>query len=92
MRTPPPSEGASEPENGVRARVPGRAWTFLTLERTARLGVSVTAYADELGVRYVFDSNVPHHADVRVGDLAVIRDAKVVLGAARIDSIHSGTA
>jgi transposase-like protein len=53
-------------------------------------GVSGTC-AERLGVRYAYDSNVPHHADVEVGDLAVIRDDKVVLGAGRIDAIQLGT-
>jgi ribosomal protein L37AE/L43A len=33
-----------------------------------------------------------HHASVKVGDLAVVRDDKVVLGTGRIDVIQTGTA
>jgi hypothetical protein len=60
------------------------------LERTARLAIGERPYADELG-KYVYDSRVPHHADVLVGDLAVIRDDKVVIGAGRIDVIDTST-
>jgi transposase-like protein len=65
-----------------------KAWSFLSLARTARLGSGEAAYPDELGVRYVFDSTVANHGSVRVGDLAVIRDAESVLGAGWIDSIQ----
>jgi len=53
-----------------------KAWSFLSLEKTVRLGTSQSAYPDELGVRYAYDTRVPHHAHVRVGDLAVVRDDK----------------
>lgn len=86
-----PVTGSSELENQMAAQIRGRAWSFLTLERTARLAAGQVAYGDELGVRYVYDSHVPHHAEVQVGDLAVIRDDKVVLGAGRIDAIDTGT-
>jgi hypothetical protein len=65
-----------------------KAWSFLSLEKTARLGTSQPAYPDELGVRYAYDTRVPHHAHVRVGDLAVVRDDKWVLGAGWIDYIQ----
>jgi hypothetical protein len=42
-----------------------KAWSFLTLERAARLGAAEHAYADELGVRYAYDSRVAHHAYVQ---------------------------
>jgi hypothetical protein len=87
----PNRQGASELENQFAAQLGGRAWSFLTLERTARLGAAEAAYPDELGVRYVYDSNVAHYADVQTGDLAVIRDDKVVLGTGRIDSIQTGS-
>lgn len=90
---PPPSgQSTSELENQFAAQSGHRVWSLLTLERTARLGIGEAAYPDELGVRYVYDSNVAHHADVQVGDLAVIRDDKVVLGVGRIEAIQTGTA
>jgi HNH endonuclease len=72
----------------ARSTQHNRAWSFLSLERTARLGIGEIAYPDELGVRYVYDNHVSHHAEVQVGDLALIRDEKVVLGAGRIDDIQ----
>ena len=73
---------------GGSAGVGYRAWSFLSLERTARLAIGEIGYPDELGVRYVFDSTVANHGSVRVGDLAVIRDDKVVLGAGWIDDLQ----
>ena len=46
------------------------------------------AYPDELGVRYVYDTTVPNGRYVAVGDLAVVRDNRSVLGAGWIDSIE----
>jgi hypothetical protein len=48
----------------------------------------VLTYPDELGVRYVYDTNVPNGRYVVVGDLAVVRDNRSVLGAGWIDSIE----
>ena len=59
--------------------------TFLSLTATAH---GVLAYPDELGVRYVYDTTVPNGRHVGVGDLAVIRDNRSVLGAGWIDSIE----
>lgn len=87
--TPRPPE--VDGETAASEPTPARAWSFLSLERTARLGVTEAAYPDELGVRYVYDTRVAHHADVHVGDLAVIRDDKVVLGAGWIDGIQIAT-
>jgi hypothetical protein len=61
------------------------AWSFLSLTATAH---GVLAYPDELGVRYVYDTNVPNGRYVAVGDLAVVRDNRSVLGAGWIDSIE----
>ena len=87
----PISGGSSELENRLRAQWAVKAWSFLTLDDTARLGPTEVAYPDELNVRYVYDSWVPHHADVAVGDLAVIRGRTLVLGTGRIDAIHTST-
>jgi len=57
------------------------------LERTARLGIGEIDYPDIPGVCYGYNSRVARHADVKVGDLAVIRDTGVVLGAGWIDEI-----
>ena len=82
----------SDQEDRFAQRLNRNVWSFLTLERTARLGTGEIAYGDELGVRYAYDSHVAHHASIQVGDLAVIRDDKVVLGAGRIDAIQIGAA
>jgi hypothetical protein len=46
-------------------------------------------YPDELGARYVWDSEVPNGGHVAPGDLAVIRDDEIVYGAGWIDSIET---
>jgi hypothetical protein len=63
-----------------------KAWSWLSLTATAR---GTLLYPDELGVRYVWDNTVPNGRYVAVGDLAVIRDNRIVLGAGWIDSIES---
>lgn len=61
------------------------AWSFLSLTATAH---GVLTYPDELGVRYVYDTTVPSGRHVAPGDLAVVRDARIVFGAGWIDSIE----
>ena len=65
------------------------AWNLLSLTSTAQ---GVLAYPDELGVRYVYDTAVPNSRNIAVGDLAVIRDNRDVLGAGWIDSIEATSA
>jgi DNA-directed RNA polymerase subunit RPC12/RpoP len=65
------------------------AWSLLSLTATAH---GLLAYPDELGVRYVYDNTVPNGRYVTVGDLAVIRDNRYVLGAGWIDSIEESDA
>lgn len=79
--------GSPAPKNANAVEY--KAWSFLSLARTARLASGETAYPDELGVRYVFDSTVANHGSVRAGDLAIIRDDRVVLGAGWIDRIQA---
>jgi ribosomal protein L37AE/L43A len=61
------------------------AWSFLSLTATAH---GTLAYPDELGARYVYDTTVPNGRYVMPGDLAVIRDNRMVFGAGWIDSIE----
>ena len=65
------------------------AWSLLSLTATAH---GVLVYPDELGVRYVYDNTVPNGRYVTVGDLAVIRDNRDVLGTGWIDSIEESDA
>jgi hypothetical protein len=54
-----------------------------------RYGSGAPAYPDELGVRYVWDTTVPNGRHISPGDLAVIRDNRMVFGAGWIDSIQT---
>jgi HNH endonuclease len=62
------------------------AWSLLSLTATAH---GASAYPDELGVRYVWDTTVPNGRYISPGDLAVIRDNRMVFGAGWIDSIQT---
>jgi hypothetical protein len=62
------------------------AWSLLSLTATAH---GAPAYPDELGVRYVWDTTVPNGRYISPGDLAVIRDNRIVFGAGWIDSIET---
>jgi hypothetical protein len=62
------------------------AWSLLSLTATAH---GAPVYPDELGVRYVWDNYVPNGRYISPGDLAVIRDNRIVFGAGWIDSIET---
>ncbi len=59
---------------------------LLSLTTTAH---GAPVYPDELGVRYVYDTNRTGRPVHRPGDLAVIRDNRIVFGAGWIDSIEA---
>ena len=61
------------------------AWSFLTLTTTAH---GEPTYPDEPEVCYVYDTTVPNGRYIALGDLAVIRDNRIVFGAGWIDSIE----
>lgn len=62
------------------------AWSLLSLTATAH---GAPTYPDELGVSYVWDTTVPNGRYISPGDLAVIRDNRIVFGAGWIDSIET---
>ena len=62
------------------------AWSLLSLTTTAH---GAPVYPDELGVRYVYDTAVPNGRYIVPGDLAVVRDNRIVFGAGWIDSIEA---
>jgi hypothetical protein len=62
------------------------AWSLLSLDATAH---GAPTYPDELGVRYVWDTIVPNGRYISPGDLAVIRDNRIVFGAGWIDNIQT---
>src|ERR1017187_7781321 len=62
------------------------AWSLLSLTATAH---GAPAYPDEPEVCYVWDTTVPNGRYISPGDLAVIRDNRIVFGAGWIDSIES---
>jgi hypothetical protein len=62
------------------------AWSLLSLTTTAH---GAPIYPDELEVRYVYDTTVPNGRYITPGDLAVVRDNRIVFGAGWIDSIEA---
>jgi hypothetical protein len=64
-----------------------RAWTFLTVPQERRQFRGNTGYADEPESVYLYDSTVPNHGAVTVGDLAVVRDREFALGMGWIERV-----
>lgn len=64
-----------------------QAWGLLTLEDTERQFMGNAGYEDVFGCYYSWDETVQNHDKVQVGDLAVLRDNKTVLGLGWIDEI-----
>jgi hypothetical protein len=65
---------------GERASVEtARGWSFLALGG-ARQFAGNTGYDDRVSSYYSYDSTVPSHGRVDLGDLAVLRDSDQVLG------------
>jgi hypothetical protein len=62
------------------------AWSLLTLTATAH---GASTYPDELGILYSYDTTVPNGRYIAAGDLAVVRDNRIVLGTGWIDSIET---
>lgn len=64
------------------------AWSFLTLDpHDIQFVAHESHYSDVLGSQYPFDTTVPNHGSVAVGDLAVLRNSDVVLGIGWIDAV-----
>lgn len=64
------------------------AWLALWTEgERARAG---EVYDDVLGSYYSWDSTVPHHATVAVGDQIVLWNSKTLLGISVMSAIESG--
>jgi 5-methylcytosine-specific restriction protein A len=66
-----------------------RTWLFLTLSDSERLYRGNLGYADDPRRAYRYDSFVPNHRQVAIGDRAIIRGKKDILGSAIIESIEA---
>jgi hypothetical protein len=64
-----------------------RSWSLLSLERTTRHAQGDTGYADEIGACYAYDDKVANHGYVQIGDLVVVRERTMVIGAGWVDAI-----
>lgn len=68
----------------------GQAWLAIAVDARAR--AVNDGYDDDPARHYSWDSTVPHAQDVRVGDVMVLWDKKVLLGVSRIERITTDTA
>ena len=67
-----------------------QAWLLRSVpDEENRSAASGKVYDDALEFRYVYDSNVPNHKNVREGDFVLIRDNSILLGSAVIRKIES---
>jgi len=79
-----PSKHAS-----TNVRLP-QAWLLRSVpDEENRSAASGKVYDDALEFRYVYDSKVPNHKNVREGDFVLIRDNSILLGSAVIRKIES---
>lgn len=65
-----------------------RAWSLLTLPGEERVFQGNDGYQDITGSSYHYDSRVANSRHVTVGDMAMIRDGRSVLGFGLVSSIQ----
>ncbi|MFE9576345.1 HNH endonuclease [Nocardia sp. NPDC006044] len=70
---------------------PGQAWLVLTKAAYRRLG-GAAKYDDDPASHYSWDSTVPNHANVAIGDVVLLWNQTESLGVSVIDNITLGTA
>lgn len=68
-----------------------RAWTLISLGDDRQYGGN-TGYRDDLSRTYRYDSTVPNHKQLSVGDLVFIRNRSRLLGIAVIENVISDPA
>jgi len=65
-----------------------RVWSLLTVEKSQLQYGGNDGYLDRPEHSYHYDSEVPNHKQLSVGDLVVIRSKKKLIGLSRIQSIQ----
>lgn len=68
---------------------PERAWLLMAVGENRQHGGNA-GYDDEPSAEYRWDSTVPHHRDITVGDVVVLWDKRVSLGASVVTTITRG--
>lgn len=63
------------------------AWSFTTIPHERRQYAGNHGYADDLMRHYDYDSDVPNHKNVAVGDQVLLRDHDFILGTGRVEVI-----
>ena len=62
-------------------------WLLLEKSNETRVSQGIDAYMDETGRAYRYDSLVPNHKNLSMGDIVVIRKENEILGTGFIDDI-----
>lgn len=68
-------------------REPNRAWLVIASGDDRQYGGN-EGYADEPASMYVWDSTVPHHRDLQVGDRIAIWDKRELVGFSVVEDVH----
>ncbi|WP_082488739.1 HNH endonuclease [Duganella sp. Leaf61] len=68
-----------------------RVWSLISIEDGARQYGGNQGYDDHVSSRYEYDSAVPNHKQLSIGDLVLIRGRSKLLGVARIAAITSAS-
>ncbi|OJW78659.1 MAG: hypothetical protein BGO69_01370 [Bacteroidetes bacterium 46-16] len=64
-------------------------WVLKSVSEEDRSYISIVGYNDDLTTRYEYDSNVPNHKNLKVGDIVIIIDKEVIHGFAKIAEIET---
>lgn len=67
-----------------------RAWSLLTIEGSRQYGGN-TGYADDPKGLYRYDSDVPNHQQIQIGDIVIIRSRDAVLGISEVEFLASNS-
>ena len=67
---------------------PRRAWVFLTLGDQKIWGGN-DGYLDDVAVSYEYDTLVPNHLSVDVGDVIFVRNGGSIIGVGLVESIET---
>ena len=83
------TEPATDSNSAAALAPPDRAWLLLAVGENRQHGGNA-GYDDEPSATYRWDSTVPHHRDLAVGDVVILWDKQVSLGASVITRIDRG--
>lgn len=83
------ASGLPSPQ-GVSAMA-GKAWVLISKEAGDRQYGGNVGYADLRRVLYAYDSTVPNHKQLSLGDFVIVRDSRGAFGAAIVESLEQSS-